>query len=242
MFLSVTSLVLLPLLVTVAEACTCRLDPNPPCRAAGEADAVFEAEVLRRESVEPDDEPYSRRRFTMKVRKVYKGTLGRAVHVYTGIGDSDCGYRFKIGVRYLVYAYENEGRLSTGICDRTREIRHADLDRNYFNGLSTMPPGGSIFGQVIRNINRGGEWVREPFPEIKIEIEGNEKRTVATNTEGKFSVTGLSPGPYMVKAIMPREFQLSTGSRIDLFPYPWYEGKISDKGCIETYFVFEPRK
>lgn len=231
-------LMVLSLSATYAEACTCRLDPNPPCRAAGLSDVIFDAEVLRAEKIEPDTDHYLRRRFTMKVRKTYKGLLGDAVYVYTGVGDSDCGYRFRVGNRYLIYADAYDGRLTTGICTRTRKIADADEDRAYFKQLPNMAPGITIFGQVVQRAEPRG-W--DGIPGIKIEINGPEKTTILTDAKGGFSVSGLMPGEYRVTAALPDRFKLSPGSLVELYPYARYEEKIPDKGCLQTYFVLEAK-
>ena len=56
------------------------------------------------------------------------------VEVATGSGGGDCGYRFAIGKRYLVYARKwppSGSGLTTGICSRTRQIEEADEDIKY---------------------------------------------------------------------------------------------------------------
>ena len=140
-------LVLLLLGAAPVIACSCFRVPDPPCRAVGSADAIFEGEVLDREKIEPNEGSSLRRRFTMKVRNSYKGSPGEAVYVYTGDGDSDCGYRFKIGSRYLVYAYENNGRPSTGNCTRTSLIKYAKDDVDYLTRLPAATSGAQYLGK-----------------------------------------------------------------------------------------------
>ena len=77
---------------------------------------------------------------------------------------------------------------------------------------------------------------------MKIEIDGSDRKTILTDAEGKFSVVGLSPGQYNVKAELPEGFALSFASRVDLYPSPLYVDKIVDKGCLEVDLVFEPKK
>lgn len=224
-------------------ACSCFMDPNPPCRAVGSADAIFEGEVLDREKIESGMESYLRRRVTMKVRKAYKGSLGEAVYVYTGNGDSDCGYRFKIGSRYLVYAYEYDGRLSTSYCSRTRQMKYAKDDLDYLLNLPGLPSGVTIFGRIYKfDSQQVGPLRSIGFPQVKIEIDGPERKTILTDSEGSFSVKGLVAGQYDVKAERPNGFDPSVLSLVDLFPLPLYREKIVDKGCVEVNLTFEPKK
>src|SRR5688500_2719116 len=80
--------------VAEANACTCSLDPAPPCRAFASSDVIFDAQILRVDKVKPDSNGYFRRRALVKVGNLYTGSLGIRVYVYTGVNDADCGYRF----------------------------------------------------------------------------------------------------------------------------------------------------
>ncbi|HKP71227.1 MAG TPA: hypothetical protein VJV05_18230 [Pyrinomonadaceae bacterium] len=230
---------LLPLATAPVYACTCRFNPNPPCRAADEADVVFDGVVLSVERVESDSGPSLRRRFTLKIKNAYKGSLGKTVTVYTGIGDSDCGYRFRVSKRYLVYAYQSEGRLTTGICTRTRELKNASEDITFLSELPGLPSGVRIFGTVEKSLRRNDKWLSESFQGVAIEIDGAFKKNVVTDANGYFSVGGLPSGSYRVKASPPDGFKLSPSSMVDLFPYALYDEQIGDKGCLEARFIFE---
>jgi hypothetical protein len=50
------------------------------------------------------------------------------VIVVTGRGGGDCGYRFEVGARYLVFAYGDDAKLETNICQRTKELAQAAED------------------------------------------------------------------------------------------------------------------
>lgn len=64
-----------------------------------------------------------------KTEEFWKGALGNEVTVFTGVGRGDCGYKFEVGERYLVYAYRyNDTELGTNICQRTAELIEATLD------------------------------------------------------------------------------------------------------------------
>lgn len=101
-----------------------------------EAAAIFEGEVKSIETHEESGAIFERRIVTLRVLEVYKGPKEKTLVVGTGLGDADCGYNFKVGKKYLVYAFKNpEGRLTTTICERTRPLWRAVADRRYLEEL-----------------------------------------------------------------------------------------------------------
>lgn len=222
------------------EACSCFLNPNPPCRAYGKADVIFEGVVLKLEKVKPDTEIHLRRRAEIKIKNVYKGTAEKITYVYTGDGASDCGYRFKVGKRYLIYANRSEGLLTTFKCGRNQEVKYANDDIAYIQSRPSLISGISIYGRVEKYLLGSGYGNNKPIEGSQIQIDGPERRDVTTDSNGKFSVTGLPVGRYSVKAIPPPGLRLSANSFVDLFPSPLFEEDIPDKGCLQADFVFEP--
>lgn len=53
------------------------------------------------------------------VHETLKGDIDENVTVTTGMGGGDCGFDFMFGKPYVVYAYEEGGKLGTGICSGT---------------------------------------------------------------------------------------------------------------------------
>jgi|SRR6266496_3849172 len=112
-----------------AVACTCDL-PNPHQtvaqqvrQARADARAVFSGRVLR----------ITKAAYFLKVEfsveTVWKGSLPSKVVISTGRGGGDCGYRFEVGERYLVYATgANNVRLGTNICQRTASFTASAAD------------------------------------------------------------------------------------------------------------------
>jgi hypothetical protein len=116
-----------------------------------------------------------------------------------GWGGGDCGYAFKLGQRYLVYAYREEGdkRLSTSICTRTRLIKEADDDFAFFRTLPTSNANGLVFGIVGKRNHEwkeGENWYK-PVPDAELTIEGEGRQYQAqSNSDGKFRVENVVPG------------------------------------------------
>jgi hypothetical protein len=110
------------LLAPMAVACGCVSNRRvlKPChRRWSEGEAIFFGRVL---SVERNlDSPGPSNLFVQAVRievtNSFRGAAeaGKEQVVYTGMGGGDCGYPFKVGTRYLIYARPVEGKLTTGI-------------------------------------------------------------------------------------------------------------------------------
>jgi hypothetical protein len=60
------------------------------------------------------------------VTRVYRGKLHGKVALVTGVGGGDCGFNFRTGMKYLIYADTVEhGLLFTSICSRTDLSEHS---------------------------------------------------------------------------------------------------------------------
>lgn len=82
------------------------------------SDAVFVGDVIEVHLI--NGPRHQHRKFIFKVADAVKGNLDTNLEVTTGLGGGDCGYDFKIGHRYIVYASVNSGIYSTGICSGTK--------------------------------------------------------------------------------------------------------------------------
>jgi hypothetical protein len=120
--------------VRLATACDCDTAPTV-VESYKYSDLIFVGEVL---SVEPFDlteieslnklsQIYSKQVTRFKISQVIKGNKCFEVDIITGLGGGDCGFDFKKGSSYLIYAHEeglftekDDNRLETDICDRTK--------------------------------------------------------------------------------------------------------------------------
>jgi hypothetical protein len=123
-------------------ACSC-LAPPPPTEAAADAAAVFQGEVVRVEQGRGTTGA-EHRRVTLRVSKVWKGTVAADTLVYTANDSAACGIAFQQGTEYIIYARMSDGAnfsgtpansLATGLCDRTRPVAEAADD------LAALGPG-----------------------------------------------------------------------------------------------------
>ena len=136
--------------------------------------------------------------------RFYRGREQAKVQIRTGLGGGDCGYRFEIGRRYLVYAYsEDSGELSTGICSATALIEDSEANLEYLRNepitadkvtRSASSALGSLCGRVLRsgrNFSDGRILLfaagdKSPLPSDEADLDES----------GSFCVEGVSPGKY----------------------------------------------
>ena len=121
--------------VQKTSACTC-VPPPPPARAFAEADAVFMGKVISFEFVENG----YRRLAQISLVKIWKGDRSAMSEIYTASSSGACGYDFRVGETYVIYAYKDEsGRLQTGLCRRTAQVDAATEDLNYLQTQAYYP-------------------------------------------------------------------------------------------------------
>src|ERR687897_2575300 len=109
-----------------AYACSCA--PFSRQRAISSSDAVFSGEVVDLQKgtsairwFGPSDTA------TLRVSEVWKGTDQRTLEVRTPSQGSACGYAFKEGQEYLVYA-DGKQELKVHACGETKQLSKADED------------------------------------------------------------------------------------------------------------------
>lgn len=221
-----------------ATACSC-IDPGPPCQAYGAVSAVFSGRVTEITSFTSSDEQlrgYEQRLVRFAVSQPYRGVSGTSAETVTGNGGGDCGYPFKVGESYLVYAYQSpkDNKLHASICSRTRPLSEAGEDLEYIQSLSNAEAGGTIYGVVnrFRRVNADVSFQPVgPMDGIRVTIEGGGRRTESvTDGQGEFRVTGLSPGSYDVRLTVPEGLWPSSSER---------KVELKDKGCARVSFVLE---
>jgi hypothetical protein len=141
------------------------------------------------------------------IEQAFKGIAGDEVEIVTGISGGDCGYYFKDGERYVVYADRSgrdKSRLYSGACNRIKLVAEAEDDFAYFRAIPAAGTGGLVFGRAKKGtplLSFEGRSLETYLDNVKITIEGNGGRfETATNKDGYYQVSGLVPGQYKVKA------------------------------------------
>lgn len=199
-----------------ALACSCAAT-RPVCEAFGSSDAVFIGKAVGGKhigSYKRDDgkiERYFGGEIYFEVQEAFSGAKGRKrVTIHSGMGGGDCGMSFLQQETYLIYAYGKEAKsLSTNICTRTRPIKEAAEDLSF---LRTLPPEGSgarLYGSVVRTAKVEENPKSEGLAGIKLTIKNSrgEIQTIETDQQGKYEITGLTPGDYNVVADLPEGYK-----------------------------------
>jgi 5-hydroxyisourate hydrolase-like protein (transthyretin family) len=251
--LMVALALLLPaLLAREARACSCAFGGGAVCQEYWRTDVVFVGAVVGESkfTVEEGSYKHTMRLVRLSVEQPLRGIEASEVEVATGWGGGDCGYQFKRGERYVVYADrgEKDGRLYTGICTRTRTLAEGEEDLAFVRGLGAAEPTGTVFGQVFkRNYEwKEGESWRKPVADVEVTVEGGDAggeskadaREFKTDSQGRFRAEGLSPGKYKVTMKVPPGLIWGGGKGEDK-PTLVHEVEVAARGCAQSDFYLE---
>ena len=142
--------VCLPLLVPgCAFACSCAsLAGSPQERAEGAysgATAVFAGEVIDVDGpplapVMSSGDPVV---VTFRASGVWKGPKRETLEVSTAMSGASCGYEFRTGEEYLVYASEG---LQVSLCGETKPLSEADADLEALGAGGVLPDTSGASG------------------------------------------------------------------------------------------------
>ena len=234
------ALFVMTLSVANALGCSCA-GPGTPCQGYGSASAVFVGTAIAVRTVErtvnsdrEEIDYWAPRTFKFMVEQSFLGVQAMEIEVSTGMGGGDCGYDFKLGSRYVVYAHQfsKANRLTTSICTRTKPFDDSGEDLEFLRSLGSRSPGVTINGEVKRgqqSVAKGDSTVVGPVANIGLVVEGEgERREIQTDGEGRFILTGLSPGKHKVTLLLPDE----------MFTHrPEQEIRVSDRGCANVSYL-----
>jgi hypothetical protein len=103
--------------------------PAPPQESLEKSTAVFAGKVtimdIPNGIVISSADPVT---VTFNVSRIWKGPDHKTLVVTTAREGASCGYSFKIGEEYIVYAYGEDDELSANICSRTNSLVNAQED------------------------------------------------------------------------------------------------------------------
>ncbi|MCI0665465.1 MAG: hypothetical protein L0220_30770 [Acidobacteria bacterium] len=229
---------IISVLVPRVEACTCMLTLSGihPCQEYWRVSAVFAGQANEVSTIPLDlgdgSTGYRQKLVRFTIVEAFRGVEGSTVEILTGMGGGDCGYDFKKGERYFVYAYRNSNnnKLYAGICGRTMPLSQATSDVEYARAVARGELGGIIFGVVLRYTrpsyqDYGNHKGMEGVP---ITIEGNGRKfNLKTDNQGRFQLNGLLAGTYKVNADLPD----------NLRPIHAQEVKVEERKCAAAEFL-----
>ncbi len=127
-------LLLLISLIGTALACSCIADDSIENKF-NRSDEVFIGKVIDITENENIITGFNQFEIKMSLSKSYKGSIDKNKIIYTNKDSAACGYNFEENSSYLIYAYEYENELGTGLCSGTKEIKDANSDLEYLNTI-----------------------------------------------------------------------------------------------------------
>jgi len=226
--------VMLAVFAARGDACSCA-GPEPPCEAYQSSVAVFIGTMMDVSNVTVELKAGDRRLefmgklFRFSVEQAFKGVEEAEIEIQTGSGGGDCGYEFRKGDRYLVYAYKaaNDKRLSTNICSRTRPLSHAADDLAFLRGLPQSATSTRISGTIAQYDNdptEGYHFARF-LSGIKVTITSQKgSHEIYTNDDGVYEITGLPAGRYKIQIELPSNLSIPDYRRA-------FEVQLRANGC-----------
>lgn len=206
--------------------CTCSRS-QPPCDGVRKGATVFSGTVL---SSRPGP---SGRVADFMVVESFVGSIPKTVTVRTGFGGGDCGFDFKVGKTYLVYAGSSQdGGLGTGICSRTREVGEGKEDIEILRELKVggITKKSRLFGNA-NWLSKSGDYgvSSSPLADARIVANDSHGRTVETRTDanGNYVFRGLRAGQYGLRLFYGANFEKAKGVQI---------GTTTKDRCVEQDF------
>lgn len=154
-FLAILSFLLFFAGESEVEACSCFGRPQgvQTCGYYWNSDEVF---IGLAEKVEID-ERVGGMKVTFSVERPIRGASEKTIEVFTSANTASCGYPFKQGKRYFVYARKGQdGKLSESLCGPTTPLEDAEDDLEYAKEIEGGKLGSRIWGRVfdVRHVGR----------------------------------------------------------------------------------------
>ena len=243
-----------------AEGCSCAFGGGPACQEAWRqsVDAVLLGRVDRIESTRGNvgfapgatsmTTMGSLLRVTISVDETYRGPSAKTVEVYTASSSAACGYSFREGQKYLIYASAagKESQLVVSLCSATRPAEYAEGDLAYLRSLTNVAPTSAIVGTAWRYTHDPNfkpkfqpslmDHYRPPEqdyramkPESGIAVvaraqDGTEHSAIV-DAEGNWAISDVPPGRY---ALQPQK-------REGVYIWPFVSSvEIAPKGCAKV--------
>ena len=218
------------------------MSSGPACQAYWKTDAVFDATVVGiRPLNQAEALPLGQARFadkivTLDVRQSWKGVEKGPLEITTSGEGGTCGFPFKEGGRYLVFAHRGRmgARLEASICSLTQEFNGSGVAADFLRALEAPARGGRIFGTVrtaVRVFDSDRSNSEIPT-ETQVRLSGGAQDRTTTSSGGRYEFTGLSEGTYRVEVLVPDGHTDYSPSRDVLIPNP--------RACAEENYYLSP--
>jgi hypothetical protein len=127
-----------------AAACSCARASSVQ-EAQDGSDSIFEGTVttVKSSSASLLSSPAKAVKASFQVNEVWKGHVSPTIDVLTAAGSESCGYEFKEGERYLVYARATGKALEVSLCSQT--VLHSQAEEHFMVlGSGSLPPQSNL--------------------------------------------------------------------------------------------------
>ena len=143
-----------------ASACSCAMLPGSQKEivdgALADSEAVFSGEVVKIDRPSPFKSSAALETDTFRVSEVWKGPEQETLEVHTALMGASCGYPFKEGQEYLVYAYTGKQGLQTDLCSQNKPLSKAEADLALLgNGGEKPKDGGEVLSDTSGSVSAG---------------------------------------------------------------------------------------
>ncbi|MBK7709224.1 MAG: hypothetical protein IPJ30_26580 [Acidobacteria bacterium] len=147
-----------------------------------------------------------------EVIEAFRGTVaGRRLTILSNTGGGDCGYWFRRGETYVVFASREKtptARLWTSLCSGTAALGVADEALGFLRNIPKPGSGGTILGTVYestRNYELLGQ-VNPAYANLRVSAVSVGRRgrvfSAATDRDGRYEIK-VPPGRYFVRPELP---------------------------------------
>lgn len=194
-----------------AEACSC-MASGPPCQNFFTVQAVFVGTVREiTRTTDPQRPPSRQFRVEFEETNAFKGADPATQTVLTATDGAACGFPFKVGERYVVYASQSKpgAPLHVYVCSRTRHVSEAADDLVFFKSLSNTSGGPRVFGSITHRepgtIRRDGrDYGPVAGAQLTLRSDAANFQT-QTDARGRYEFSGVQPGTYQLAIQAPPE-------------------------------------
>ena len=211
-------LLVLSILTAPVWGCSCMVSPsgNPPCQSAWQFGAVFTGMVTEiadpgfptvspgRRTPDSPPLPFPQKKVRIRISEMLTGLDAdlKEIVIETGLGGGDCGYAFRRGFDYIVYASKKpDGGWTTGICTPTRLVEDAADDLKYFHHLAQAAPSAEIrvMAWDVYGARSTGAAGLPVLAGAHVTIDGQGvHQSSTTDAAGRHVFSGLPPGEYTI--------------------------------------------
>ena len=240
-FVLLTGLTLCP---AVASACSCE---KPPTCGLHYADRDFVGlAISRRLEVAPASGPYDTFVYQIEVLESYSSDIhaGQIIEVRSGTGGEDCSFHFSVGETYLVDAWLADGKLWTGLCRRTSEVKYGIADVRELRRRQAGIRQPDLSGQTVgyKYLSEGS--LLSGLRVTATAIATGEKRNATTDGEGKYAFDRLPKGYWQLTVDLPSNLRTTNyGSSLDPYgtssPQLWIDSSNANFADCHADFLFE---